>query len=99
MGIAMIVAGGIFIFLSRYKNISDDEIQRVMSLNTADNKQRARQAAVNLAHNNKDVVKQAVIDNKDVIAQVAYEHRDEIAQVAYDNKEVLAQAYLDQQNN
>ena len=57
MGAAMILAGGIFIFLSHYKNISDDEIQRAMSLNTVENKTRARKAAVDLAHNNKDAIR------------------------------------------
>ena len=79
--------------------MSDDDLQRAVSLYTEQNKAIAKKAAVNFAHNNKDAIRQAAIDNKDVIAQVAYDNRDAIAQAAYDNKEMLAEAYLRNQNN
>ena len=68
MGVAMIASGFAFLFLSKYKNMSDDDLNRAMSLYTEQNKARAKKAAVNFAHNNKDAIAQAAYENKEVIA-------------------------------
>ena len=52
MGIAMILAGILFIFLSKYKEMSDEDLNRAVSVN---------RAALNQA------VKKKAVDNKDVI--------------------------------
>ena len=79
MGAAMVFSGFSFLFLSKYKNMSDDDLNRAMSLYTEQNKKIAKKAAVNFAHNNKDAIAKAAYDNKDVIAQVAYDNKDVIA--------------------
>ena len=56
MGVLMIISGGIFVFLAKYKNMSDDELQRALSLNTAANKQIVKKGVVDFAHNNKDTI-------------------------------------------
>jgi len=52
MGIAMILAGILFIFLSKYKEMSDEDLNRAVSVN---------RAALNQA------VKKKAVDNKEVI--------------------------------
>ena len=84
MAWAMIASGVIFIFLSKVKKMSDDDLHRAISLyNDGKHKQHFVQGAANLARNNKDVIAKAAYDNRDVIAQVAYENKDVIADVAY----------------
>ena len=72
---AMILGGFIFIFLSKYKNISDEDLQRAVSV--------TRKSVVNnisgVAYNNREAIGQVAYDNRDVIAQVAYDNRDVIA--------------------
>ena len=87
MGWAMIASGAIFLFLSKVKNMSDDDLHRALSVYTDNNKAAMKKAGKKLAN-----------DHKDVIAQVAYDNKDVIAQHAYDNREVLAEAYVDSQN-
>uniref|UniRef100_A0A7S3FUV6 Uncharacterized protein n=1 Tax=Strombidium rassoulzadegani TaxID=1082188 RepID=A0A7S3FUV6_9SPIT len=99
LGFGMIGAGGVFIFLSKFKNMTDDDLHRALSIYNDVSKKQMKQGAVNLAKNNKDVIAQAAYDNKDVIAQVAYDHKDTIASAAYDNKELIAETYIRQQNN
>ena len=86
MGFFMILAGGIFIFLSKYKQLSDDDIQRAVSVQ----KKSVANAVGNAAMRNQASIKRAAYNNQDVIAQVAYENKDVIAQAAYDNRELLA---------
>ena len=68
MGWAMIGAGLAFIFLSKVKNMSDDDMQRALSVYGEANKAQMKKAAVNTAKNNKDTIKQVAVDNQDVIA-------------------------------
>ena len=75
MGIGMILVGILFIFLSKYKEMSDEDLNRAVSVN---------RAAVSQA------VKQTAVDNKDVIYQAAYDNKDVIAEAAYNNREVIA---------
>ena len=81
-GVAMILGwilfgcGAIFIFLSFCKQMTDDDLQRAMSVNRS-----------SVIATSKKVVK----DNKGAIAKVAYDNRDVIAEVAaaddgYNNK-------------
>ena len=84
------IAGGIFIFLSKYKQLSDEDINRAVSVQ----KKSVANWATNTAKNNQGAIKKAAYDNQDVIAQVAWENRDTIAEVAYDNREMLANEYI-----
>ena len=60
----MILGGLVFIFLSKYKNMSDEDLQRAVSV--------TRKSVVNniagVAYNNKETIGQAAYDNRDVIA-------------------------------
>ena len=97
MGASMVASGLAFLFLSKVKNMSDDDMQRALSIYGEQNKTAMRQQAVKTAKNNKETIKQAAIDNQDVIAQVAYDNRDVVAQAAYDNREMLAETYVKKQ--
>ena len=79
MGILMFSSGIIFIFLSRCRHMSDDQLQRATSIITGDLKKKAAQDSLNYAKAHQDEIKQVAYDNKDVIAQVAYENKDAIA--------------------
>ena len=91
MGSAMIASGCAFIFLSKVKNMSDDDMQRALSIYGEQNKKAIKKNAVSVAKNNKDAIRQVAVDNQDVIAQVAYDNKDYIAKAAYENKEFLAE--------
>mmetsp|Transcript_16079 Transcript_16079/g.24978 ORF Transcript_16079/g.24978 Transcript_16079/m.24978 type:complete len:139 (-) Transcript_16079:167-583(-) len=94
LGWAMIASGLIFIFLSKVKNMTDDDLNRAISLYADGNKKQMKAAATNAFMNNKDKIAKAAYDNREVIAQVAYEHKDVIAEVAYENKDAIAEAYI-----
>ena len=98
MAIIMLASGIVFVFLSRCRHMSDEQLQRAMSINTKEVKKRAAQDSLNYARDHQDEIKQAAYDNRDVIAQVAYENKDAIAQAAYDNREVIAETYIRNQN-
>ena len=85
MGVAMIISGIIFLFLSKVKNMSDDDLQRALSVYADNNKAAMKRAGSKFAS-----------DHKDVIAKVAYDNRAVIAEKAYENKEMLTDAYLEQ---
>jgi len=52
MGWAMILAGGVFIFLSKYKNMSDEDLHRSLSVMVTDaDKKRFRDNAAKQAKN------------------------------------------------
>mgnify|MGYP001114192945 CR=1 FL=1 len=93
MGFAMIAAGCIFIFLSKYKQMSDEDLVRAVSVT----RKSVNNAVIGVARDNQGVIRQAAYDNKDVIAQVAYDNKDVVAQAAYDNRELLAETYLKNQ--
>ena len=90
MGTMMCLVGGVFIFLSKYKQMSDEDLIRAVSVT----RKSVVNAGIGLARDNQGIIRQAAIDNQDVIAQVAYENKDVVAQAAYDNKELLAETYL-----
>ena len=98
-GWAMIASGLIFIFLSKVKNMTDDDLNRALSVYSSDVKDKVKKKAVSVAKNNKETIAKVAVDNKDVIAQVAYDHREQLAQAAYDNREALADAYIQNQNS
>ena len=95
MGFAMIGAGLIFLFLSRFKNVSDEDINRAVSVQ----KKSVFNSFGTVAKNNEAAIKQAAWDNRDVIGQVAYDNRDVIAKAAYDNRELLADQYQRNRQN
>ena len=86
MGPCIMGSGLIFIFLSIFKNMSDDELQRAVSVQKSDMMNAGKKALIN----NKEAIYKTAYDNKDVIAEVAYDNRDVIAQAAYNNRELLA---------
>ena len=101
MGIGLCVSGLIFLFLSCWKNVSDEELQRAVSVNTkvayasvqevaSDN----REALGKVAYDNRDLIMQVAVDNKEVAAQVAYENRDTIGRAAYNEYGSVAQEYV-----
>ena len=75
MGWAMIIGGCIFIFLSRFRQLSDEDINRAVSIQ----KKSVFNAVGTVAHNNQGAIKKAAYDNQDVIGQVAYDNKDIIA--------------------
>ena len=68
MGWAMIASGCVFLFLSKVKNMSDEDLQRALSVYADNNKAAMKSKAKKLA-----------TDHKDVIAKVAYDNREHIA--------------------
>eukprot|EP00356_Strombidium_inclinatum_P017137 CAMPEP_0170487010 /NCGR_PEP_ID=MMETSP0208-20121228/5878_1 /TAXON_ID=197538 /ORGANISM="Strombidium inclinatum, Strain S3" /LENGTH=74 /DNA_ID=CAMNT_0010761115 /DNA_START=473 /DNA_END=697 /DNA_ORIENTATION=- len=74
--------------------MTDDDLNRAISLYADGNKKQMKAAATNAFMNNKDKIAKAAYDNREVIAQVAYEHKDVIAEVAYENKDAIAEAYI-----
>ena len=103
MGAALLVSGLIFIFLSKVKNMSDEDMTRALSVYADADKKGASAAASNTWNNHKDDVKgaamKAAVNNKDVIAQVARDNKEVIGKVAYDNKELIADAYVNNANS
>ena len=83
---ALIVAGLLFLYLSKVKQMSDVDLNRAMSVYAENNTSYLKNSAKKYAHEHKDDIRQAAIDHKDVIAQVAYDNREAIDQVAYDNR-------------
>ena len=89
-----IFSGLLFIFLSKFRNMSDEQLQRAASIYADNLKKDAKKGATTFVATHKDDIANAAYDNREVIAQVAYEHRDSIANAAYDNKELLAETYI-----
>ena len=83
----MIASGFIFLFLSKVKHMSDDDLQRAMSVYADGNKAAMKKRGSKFAS-----------DHKDVIAKVAYDNKEVLADAAYDNREMLADAYVQKQN-
>ena len=90
MGISMILVGRAFIFLSKYKQMSDEDLVRAVSVT----RKSVVNAGIGAVRNNQGIIRQAAEENQDLIAQVAYENKDVVAQAAYDNRELLAETYL-----
>ena len=63
MGTAMILSGCVFIFFSKYKEMSDEDLNRAVSVSRGS----VNAALAKTASNNKDVIYQAAYDNKEVI--------------------------------
>ena len=57
MAIIMLVTGAIFIFLSKWRNMSDDELQRATSIATKEVKKKAYEDSLNYAKDHKDDIK------------------------------------------
>ena len=93
-GYIIMGTGLIFIFLSYFKNMSDEDLEKAMAIKSESHRKTLKKHALKLAENNKDNAKQLIINNKDVIGKVAYDNRDVITQAAYDNKELLAEQYI-----
>ena len=98
-GWALIASGLAFLFLSKVKNMSDEDMQRALSVYAEQQKSGMKEGAKKFAKDHKEDAKKLAYDNKDVIAAVAYENKDVLAQAAFDNKEMLADEYLKNQNN
>ena len=94
MAFCMIISGITFIFLSRCRHMSDEQLNRATSIATKELKKKAQTDALNYAKNHKDDIKQAAYDNREVIAQVAYDNKEAIAKAAVDNQELLAETYI-----
>ena len=91
---SLLASGVLFIFLSKVKKLTDEDLQRATSIYTDNLKKEAKEGVVDYAKSHKEEIKQAAWDNREVIAQVAYDHKDSIANAAYDNKELLAESYI-----
>ena len=98
----MLAGGSIFIFLSRFRQISDEDINRAVSIqkksvfNAVGNvAQKGGQAMKNAVYDNREQIAQTAYDNREVIAQTAYDNRELIAQTAYDNREMIAKTAYD----
>ena len=75
MGYSMIASGLVFIFLSKFKNMSDDEMIRALSLQTSE-KNMAKGAAKKLATDNKEVIAKVAYDNREVIGNAYMENQN-----------------------
>ena len=78
MGYAMIASGLVFIFLSKVKNMSDDDMTRALSVQRSE--KNAMKGAATKAG------KKLATDNKDVIAKVAYDNREVIGNAYIENQ-------------
>ena len=56
MGGAMIGAGAIFLFLSKVKKMSDDDLHRALSVYADQNKAHMKKAGSKFANDHKDVI-------------------------------------------
>ena len=63
MGTAMILAGFIFIFLSKYKEMSDEDLNRAVSVSRGS----VNAALAKTAMNNKEAMQQVAYDNREAI--------------------------------
>jgi len=68
VGFSLIGSGILFVFLSKVKKLTDEELQRATSIYTENLKKEAREGVVDYAKAHKDDIKQAAYDNRDVIA-------------------------------
>lgn len=68
VGCCLIGSGLLFLFLSKVKKLSDEDLQRATSIYTENLKKEAREGVVDYAKAHKDDIKQAAYDNRDVIA-------------------------------
>ena len=68
VGCCLIGSGLLFVFLSKVKKLSDEDLQRATSIYTENLKKEAREGVVDYAKAHKDDIKQAAYDNRDVIA-------------------------------
>lgn len=93
-GCAIAASGCIFLFLSYFKNMKDDDLNRALSIYATENKKAMKKGATDAIANNKDKIYDVAYNNKDVIAKVAMDNQDVIGQVAFDNKELIAESYL-----
>ena len=57
MASIMLISGAVFIFLSKYRNMSDEALQRATSIATKEVKQKAQEDALNYAKDHKDDIK------------------------------------------
>ena len=89
IGWAIIAAGCVFLYLSMAKNMSDEDLERALSVYAEKNKTAVKETGKKIATDKK---------TKEVIAKVANENKEHIANAAYNNREFLADAYIESQN-
>ena len=56
MGGAMILSGFVFLFLSKVKNMSDDDLHRALSVYADQNKAQMKKKGAKFANDHKDVI-------------------------------------------
>jgi hypothetical protein len=93
-GLAISVSGLIFICLSKFKDLSESDLDR----HASHNRKEVYAAGMGVANKNQGLIKKAAYDNKDEIGKAAWNNRDMIGQAAYDN-EYSNQGYKRNQNN
>jgi len=85
MGICMFAAGGVFLFLSVVKKMSDEDLQKAVSAMAAKDTAAGKKAAQKGYEANKDDIhagaKYVAVNNKDVVAKVAMDNKEVIAPV------------------
>ena len=91
MGYAMLGAGGVFLFLSVVKKMSDDDLHAAMT-------GMAKKDTVKMKASATAAAKKGYQDNKESIHKLAVDNKEVVAQVAWDNKEVIAEAYMKPQS-
>ena len=64
MGISMILVGCAFIFLSKYKQMSDEDLVRAVSVT----RKSVVNAGIGAVRNNQGIIRQAAEENQDLIA-------------------------------
>ena len=92
MGYCMIVAGLIFLFLSKFKKMSDEDLHRSLSIMVSE-KDSLKKGAKLLGSKSKGLAKDIISNNKEEIKQGLYDNKEVIAQAAADNPDILEDFY------
>merc|ERR1712070_1201057 len=64
LGCAFLISGCIFMFLSKFKNMTDSDLQRATSLYGKELQAKAVKGGAKVAYNNKDTIARAAVNNK-----------------------------------
>jgi hypothetical protein len=103
LGWIFVVSGFLFIILSMFKKMSDEDLQRATSLYGAELQKKAMNAGHKFTVDHSDDIAKAAVNNRGVIANVVetpMDRGDSVANAAYhDNKEFQTSNYIRGQNN
>ena len=94
LGWMFVVSGLLFIFFSKFKKMTDADLQRATSLYGAELQQKAQNQGKKFVVEHKDDIAKAAVNNQDVIAAVV-DRGDSVANAAFhDNKDLQTSNYI-----